>query len=684
MDVFGFAVGAAGEFLKEAAIDAGYELGVFASREPRTLAELAEGMSARRLRTLVDVLVAFGALARDGERFVVAQPPPRPVVPRAGWGLMADAIRRDKPLEVEGGEVELRYQLHLLEVGVEPAAELARLLPGDSLVDLGGGAGAYTRAYLEAHRDARATIVDFSDVLALARTTLATERDRIAFVGADIAMAQTTADHGAALLSNVLHLHAPEWCAKYVAAAVRHVRPGGIVAIKDLRIDEDRSGPLASLLFALNMAIYTGGGDVYPTSQLRAWLEAVGLVELEEHRLASSPDAIVVIGHKPRHALPRVLRKMLAHARDVAPELAPALDAHYLETMPRLRDAQQAGSEPLLHTPLDWARLPRMTAAFDRLFSLLHANGIWGVLGTTSAAELRARAPTIAALYAQTHYGGCMPLLYGYPGDLAYFASRGDDTHATIDRYLVAPVLHELCHFDPERDALPPQLDECVAGWLAVHVWPEFAYPAPGHDDAIYAAPWLSQIGQAFARVHGIAPIVRAHAGQIAWREALPAAALARIETACRDDWARRRTLHFLSDTLDPDPWIRLALETRPPEDAAFDRAIVGDALRAMCLANAQLAGSFRTRTHVPEGPIEIDAMTGWVTTAITGELDCVAPRYWLPPAVTAAIRARGHAGYSVWLGTTEVIPAAVATLCDGAPPENFVITPREIGDTGP
>jgi hypothetical protein len=102
---------------------------------------------------------------------------------------------------------------------------------------------------------------------------------------------------------------------------------------------------------------------------------------------------------------------------------------------------------------------------------------------------------------------------------------------------------------------------------------------------------------------------------------------------------------------------------------------IVGDALRAMCLANARVEGSFRTRTIVPEIAIEIDALH--VTTARTGDLDYIAPRYWLPPAVAAAIRARGHAGYALWLGTTEAIPAAVRTICDGDEPANFVLVPR-------
>ena len=227
------------------------------------------------------------------------------------------------------------------------------------------------------------------------------------------------------------------------------------------------------------------------------------------------------------------------------------------------------------------------------------------------------------------------------------------------------------------RDALPPHLDECIAGWLAVYAWPEFAYPAPGHDDAIYAAPWLSQIGQAFARAFGIAPIVRAQAGAIAWEAALSTPVVEKLARAAWDDWTARRTSHFLSDTFDPDPWVALA--GVPLTFTDFDRAIVGDALRAMCLDNVQIDGSFRARTRVPDAAIVIDARTARVTCTTRSAVDRVSPRYWLPPAVAARILARGHAGYELWLGSPEAIPAVVATLCDGVPPASFVLVPHEL-----
>jgi SAM-dependent methyltransferase len=795
-----------GGFLRDASIAAGHELGVFealALGGPASRDEVAAAVGAlagrRRLGALLDVLAALGAIACERStatataRFAaVADAPPWPSVERAGWGLLAEVIRRDRPLPIEAGdavETERRYHHHLVNAGAAAAAELADAHLGTtSLLDLGSGAGAYSRAFLHARPGGRATLVDTASVLALATAWLGPLASRASFVEGDACAVDPGTGHGAALLANLLHLHAAPMCARLCAAAARAVAPGGVVVIKDLRVDDDRRGPLEGLLFALNMALYTESGDVHSTSQLRSWLAEAGLVEIVEHRLAATPDAIVMVGRRggelergvarpraagiaeagsateriageldaalartadsawrelvaadairpdaaaagaPALAFPAALRQFLAAAVALersepgtgSAERAGHLVRHYTDAMPRMRVAQLAGtSEPgatLFHTPLDWDRLPRLGAAIDRLFAVLADAGVDATvpLGAASAEAFRARSSTLATLYERTHYGGFMPLLYGFPADLAYMHARGVAEHrdvlATIDRYLCAPVVHELCHFAPGRAAIsPPHLDECIAGWLGVHVHRELAYPTGDHDDALHAAPWLSQVGQAIARAFGIANVVRAHAGgELA---ALPDSFVTAAARLGWDDWRARRTLHFLSDTFDPAPWVGLALTCGAvgpgaagsdvpagspatlrslaasslaavtlPDDPGFDRAIVEDGLRAMCLASAQVAGSFRTRTRLPDGPIAIDAVGCAVIASHRGELDPAPPRYWLPPAVAARIAARRWAGYELRLGSVTAIPEAAAAICEASPEVergDFALSPR-------
>lgn len=317
MDVFGLAVSAGGDFFAAAAVAAAHELGVLAALPAadaagggRTVDELADALGIaggrRRLGKLCDVLVAMGVCAREGERFVVvAAPPARPVI-REGWGRLADVVRDDRPLAEDASPAGLaRYHQHLLAAGAAAAIETAAML-GDaaSLVDLGGGAGAYTAAFLAARPAARATIVDGAPVLELARAHLAGRGllDRVTLAAGDARTVDREVGEGfdAALLANLLHLHGPAACAAMVRAAARAVVPGGLVAIKDLRVDDDRRGSREGLWFALNMAIYTAAGDVHPTATLTGWLAAAGLVAIETRVPACAPDSIVALGRRPR------------------------------------------------------------------------------------------------------------------------------------------------------------------------------------------------------------------------------------------------------------------------------------------------------------------------------------------------------------------------------------------------
>ena len=310
MDVFGAALEARG-FLADAAVAAGHEIGVFealAGGGPGPLAAVAArvGVSAgHRLRALLDVLAALGAIRCErggGEpRFAAGEAAPaRPEVPPAGWGRLAEVIRRDRPLpaEPDGGALR-RLHHHLASAGAAAAGELAATLGAGSLLDLGAGAGAYSKAFLDANPAGRATLVDTAEILALAAAWLGPLAARARWIAGDAAEVDLGDGHGAALLANLLHLHSPAMCARLVAAAARAVAPGGVVVIKDLRVDDGRAGPIEGLLFALNMAIYTEAGDVYSTAQLRAWLAEAGLIGVAERRLVAAPDAIVVTARRP-------------------------------------------------------------------------------------------------------------------------------------------------------------------------------------------------------------------------------------------------------------------------------------------------------------------------------------------------------------------------------------------------
>ncbi|HZS42155.1 MAG TPA: methyltransferase [Polyangia bacterium] len=308
MDVFSTVASAGRAFLRDAAVHAAWQLGLFAAlAAPRSVEELAAALAvdARRLRALADVLVLERVLARDGARLALAPPsaPPRPPAPPPhGWGRLAEVLRSGRPLDEP--EHAAAFHRHLFDAGAAAARELAaRLAPelgAGTILDGGGGAGAYTAALLDAAPAARATLVDRAAVLPFAREALAGYAPRVDFVAGDLLDASTALGGGHALgvLANVLHLHPPDACARLVARVAAAVAPGGRVVIKEVLVEPDRSGPASGLLFALNMALYTDGGDAYDAGQLAAWLRAAGLDEPRAERLAAAPDAVVVSARK--------------------------------------------------------------------------------------------------------------------------------------------------------------------------------------------------------------------------------------------------------------------------------------------------------------------------------------------------------------------------------------------------
>lgn len=357
---------------------------------------------------------------------------------------------------------------------------------------------------------------------------------------------------------------------------------------------------------------------------------------------------------------------------------ADLLRRHYLEFMPRLcleqRLTREEPAQALFHTPLDWDRLPLLA-------SVLQRPGV-APAGTAS---------TLADLYGAAYYGGFMPLLNCYPLDLQLMAAalRESSLSEVIDHYLAPSLAHELSHGPRGRRLLVhPYLDECIAGHLGVRALRELAYPeAERPCRAIYATPWLAQVGQALCRVAGTENVERAQAGVLPWEQALPAGLCEALAALAWEELRRRRDPHFLSSTYHPSPWMKLfflaaagALPVGPTlahlealpfaaipagTETAADEEILRDALCAMCL-RPRPGPVLLVDMQPPAAPIDIDLFECRVVTAADG----MAPAplsYLFPPATAARLRSRGIAGYTLELRTLAALPAVTAAVRDGA-----------------
>lgn len=314
MDIFADVVKEHHGLLLNAVVRAASQLGVFglypgpsptASYSPTEMAARLD-LPTRRLGRLLDILVAEGILTRscEGEpdAIFLASEPSWSVRPAGQWDHIADAIASDKPLDLDPAWLE-RHLTYVASRSEAVAPILWRRLKpvaGSRLLDLGGGLGAFSLSFLRHHPANSATLLDLPEVVDLLRKHTSALPAALTVVAGDARQLPNLEKSDIVLLANVLHLLGPEDCRQVVRNAVSALSPGGVVVIWDLAISPDRASPLASLYFALNMAIFTEAGDVHTPDQLMEWMWDAGLGEVTRLDVPECSASLCLVGTRQK------------------------------------------------------------------------------------------------------------------------------------------------------------------------------------------------------------------------------------------------------------------------------------------------------------------------------------------------------------------------------------------------
>jgi len=155
----------------------------------------------------------------------------------------------------------------------------ARLPLGNAqvLVDVGGGSGLYSIACLERYPKLRAIVFDRPEVLKVAEE-LALEQgvaDRLECRAGDMFRDPVPAGD-CLLLSNILHDWDVPECRALIQRCAQARRPGGVLAIHDVFLNDALDGPLPLALYSAALFTLTEG-RAYSAGEYRGWLAEAGL-----------------------------------------------------------------------------------------------------------------------------------------------------------------------------------------------------------------------------------------------------------------------------------------------------------------------------------------------------------------------------------------------------------------------
>jgi ubiquinone/menaquinone biosynthesis C-methylase UbiE len=150
------------------------------------------------------------------------------------------------------------------------------------LIDVGGGSGSYTMAFLNANPNMKATLFDLPEVIDMARERLQNAGliNRVTLKAGDFYEDELPGGNDLALLSAIIHQNGPAQNEALFRKIYRSLDPGGRIIVRDHVMSEDRTQPPEGAMFAVNMLVGTPHGGTYTFNEIKEGLSASGFTRI--------------------------------------------------------------------------------------------------------------------------------------------------------------------------------------------------------------------------------------------------------------------------------------------------------------------------------------------------------------------------------------------------------------------
>jgi 2-hydroxy-4-(methylsulfanyl)butanoate S-methyltransferase len=264
-------------FMASTALFAALELDLFTGLAdgPQTCAELSArtGVAGNRLQILLHALTGLGLTVVDRGHYAIGPAARRwlvhdgPGLYPAPGGLLAGP----------GGAGTSIARQHAVSLGA--ARVLAGRLPirdARRLLDVGGGSGAFSMALCERNPELRCTLLELPTVAAFAWDSCreAGLGARVDIVAGDAVTCTWPDDRDVVLMSCLLSALGDRDLDVLLAKAWHALRPGGLIVLHDVMLDDAGPGPTAAALWFLQQLAHRSDGVSFSAADLHGRLRA--------------------------------------------------------------------------------------------------------------------------------------------------------------------------------------------------------------------------------------------------------------------------------------------------------------------------------------------------------------------------------------------------------------------------
>ena len=296
----------------------------------KTVAQLSKetGAPARGLRAIMNALVGLELLKKDRREkysltpestaFLLSDKPSTQagffgtILPQliSRWLRLTDVVRDGQPAVAVNQETEGTEFFSQLVENIIPMSYPSAQALGDHLkvskakndiriLDLAAGSGIWGIALVQKSPRVRVTAVDWAGMIPTTKriTRKFGVADRFQFIEGDLLEANFGTGYNIATLGHILHSEGEERSRQLLKKTFRALKSGGTIAIAEWLVNDERTEPLPSLMFAVQMLVNTEKGDTFSFNEIKTWLQEAGFKKVR--KLEAPGPSPLILATKP-------------------------------------------------------------------------------------------------------------------------------------------------------------------------------------------------------------------------------------------------------------------------------------------------------------------------------------------------------------------------------------------------
>lgn len=151
-----------------------------------------------------------------------------------------------------------------------------------SLLDVGGGSGAYTMEFFSKKPEIEATVFDLPDVVPITKKYIDKEgfSGKIKTFTGDYTTDELPEGFDLVFLSAIIHSNSLETNQSLINKCFHALNKNGKIIIQDWIMNHDRTQPTSGAVFAINMLVGTEAGDCYTEKEVTEMLVGAGFTNI--------------------------------------------------------------------------------------------------------------------------------------------------------------------------------------------------------------------------------------------------------------------------------------------------------------------------------------------------------------------------------------------------------------------